>query len=390
VGTGPEAPLAAVSSHTVRKRHILHAFATFGEGGPQVRSAVLINSLRSEFWHTIMAMDGNFDAVKRIDPGVKFQILPPPPKRGTGFHAWALGQIVNQVGPELLVTYNWGAIEVLAGAQLRSACPIIHTEDGFGHDEASGLKFRRILARRILLRRIRKTIVPSRTLLQIARDQYGLPEDKVRQIPNGIDTERFRPLPRNRELRSRLGIDDNEVVLGSVGRLRPEKNLGMLIRAFHGASMPNVRLVIVGDGLFLEAWRILARDLGVESRVTFAGPCADPVCFLPAFDIFAMSSLTEQAPVALLEAMGCGLPVVSTDVGDIREMLPPCASRFVTHCDDMHSYRSSLQVLAKDACLRAELGAQNRRWCVTHYKMDAMIAAYRGEYLEAMNSGCQG
>ena len=148
----------------------------------------------------------------------------------------------------------------------------------------------------------------------------------------------------------------------------------------------NTRLLIVGDGVLRATWEALAESLGLSTAVIFAGYSSDITGFLSALDVFAMSSLTEQAPVALLEAMGCGLPVLSTAVGDIKNMVPASGSSFITPPGDLEAYQRALQALAGDAGLRGRLGAENREWCAANYEMDAMIASYRTEYLEAIRS----
>src|SRR5204863_2495984 len=101
-------------------------------------------------------------------------------------------------------------------------------------DEASSLKWRRVLARRVLLNRIHMTIVPSQTLLDVAARRFRLRPDKVTLIPNGVDVAKFRPR-REFEWRRACGIPDQAIVFGAVGWLRPEKNLQLLIRAFAAA-----------------------------------------------------------------------------------------------------------------------------------------------------------
>ena len=106
-----------------------------------------------------------------------------------------------------------------------------------------------------------------------------------------------------------------------MGRLAPEKNLGLLLRAVAASGIAGVRVVLAGGGTCRAEWEALAADLGLGSRVIFPGFLADPASCYGAFDLFAMSSDTEQMPLALLEAMAAGLPAICTDVGDSAEIL---------------------------------------------------------------------
>src|SRR5262249_45570381 len=174
---------------------------------------------------------------------------------------------------------------------------------------------RRVLAGRLLLRMASQVVCPSQTLVRIARHAWSIPPQKVRYVPNGVDTRRFLP-PTSEQIetaRVKLGIAPGEVVVGSVGQLRGEKNHGRLVRAFAAvAAGRRCRLLLVGDGPLLDSLIALARALGIEQRVLFAGNVTDPAEHYRAMDIFALPSDTEQMPIAVLEAMASGLPVVST------------------------------------------------------------------------------
>lgn len=250
----------------------------------------------------------------------------------------------------------------LAGAR------IIHTEDGFNSDESSRLKGRRLWLRRLFLNRIFKTIVVSRTLEKIAREQYRVAPGKLCLIVNGIDTDRFQP-HRSRDLRASLGIPADSFVIGSVGRFSAEKNLARLVRAFAAAGIANARLVLVGDGPDRPAGGV---------GVIFTGPVADPAAHYGVFDLFAMSSDTEQMPIALLEAMASGLPALCTDVGDSTAILDARGAPEIVDRLDEAGYTAALRRLAEDGVLRSELGRKNREIAVRRYGIDRMV----GEYLE--------
>ena len=125
------------------------------------------------------------------------------------------------------------------------------------------------------------------------------------------------------------------MVIGTVAALRAEKNIARLIRAL--ARLPAAapaRLVIVGDGPERAALEALAVAEGVGGRVEFAGHCADPAPLYAGFDIFALSSDTEQMPLSVLEAMASGLPVAATDVGDVAAMLDAANRPYVVARED--------------------------------------------------------
>jgi L-malate glycosyltransferase len=365
--------------------HILHVFPTFSGGGAQSRVVSIIKSLESQgrlrLKHTIVALDGNHEAGKALqnDTNVKYV---DGIARGSLGQVFALASLYRSVRPNLIITYNWGAMDAVIAAKLTRICPVVHTEDGFGVDEAETLKTRRILMRRVLLNTILLTVVPSRSLESIALNRYRLQRKKVRLIVNGVDTGRFFP-GRNQYLRRQLNIPDESVVIGSVGQLRPEKNLMMLFRAFEPLATRNTKLLILGDGLCRRDLETMATDRGLMDSVVFTGAVPDPAPYYRAMDVFAMSSVTEQMPMALLEAMATGLPAVCTGVGDIPTMLEENPAEVVRGGKE-EGYVAALRTMTERPDLRAELGRRNRSRCTAKYSLEQMIAEYSRIYDRGM------
>jgi glycosyltransferase involved in cell wall biosynthesis len=235
----------------------------------------------------------------------------------------------------------------------------------------------------VLLRTARLVVCPSQVLVRIARQVWSLPPHKVCYIPNGVDTRHFTPpAPDQVEaVRRRLGIGAAEIVIGSVGQLRGEKNHERLLRAFAAvASKRPCRLLMVGDGPLQERLTCLARDLGAAERVLFAGAVPDPADCYRAMNLFALPSDTEQMPIAVLEAMAGGLPVVSTDVGDVRTMLSADNRAYVVPPAREDAYAACLAALLDDPAARRTLGQANRAKCALEYEVGGMVRAYERLY----------
>ena len=360
-------------------RHLLHVFSTFRPGGPQVRFVTLANALGSEFSHTIVSMDGSYDACQRIDPKISTSILPPPADRRTPHCALAMARMARTLRPDLTLSYNWGAMDAAAGFRLANVCPHIHVEDGFGPDEAVTRKRRRSLTRRLLLNRIHLTVVPSKTLLRIARTEFGLRPEKLQFIPNGIDVDAWCPDP-SRGARRLLNISEDTFLAGSVGHLRPEKALDVLVRAFASAKLTNAKLLLVGDGSSRPELEELVRECGLSQQVIFVGAVEDSRPYFQALDLFVMSSATEQMPISLLEAMACGLPAMCTGVGDSAEMLDSGAPPAIVPPNDPLAYARALADLAANRDLRIRLGQENRARCAARYSCSQMVQRYAALY----------
>jgi glycosyltransferase involved in cell wall biosynthesis len=362
--------------------HIHHVFSSFNLGGLEARSCTLMNTLGDGFRHTITATDGNLGAVNRISPAVRFDIAPAPPGKGSVLYPLRVAGLLQSVQPDLLVTYNWGAFDAVLAATMNSICPVVHTEDGFNPDEVVKLKSRRVWSRRLVLNQVSAVVMPSRTLREIALNSYRIRPGLVHWIPNGIDTAKYGDAARQ-EWRARWGVSESDFLIGTMGRLAPEKNLGLLLRAMAECRFPDARLVLPGAGPCRPELEALAAALGIAGRVIFPGFIPDPHPCYGAFDLFAMSSTTEQMPIALLEAMATGLAVICTNVGDSAEILDNPGWPAIVPPGNVEAYAKALRTLYEDSALRLTLGARNRLRCTDAYSLERMVARYRHIYLSA-------
>jgi glycosyltransferase involved in cell wall biosynthesis len=285
------------------------------------------------------------------------------------------------------MTYGWGGVDAIVVGRLCGLGRVIHGEDGFLPDEAQKQKPHRLIARRLALRTASRVIVPSRTLVDIADRLWRLPARKTCYVPNGVDASRFSPATADQRsaARGRFGFQDSDVVIGTVGYLRPEKNYARLVDAF--AKLPvdiRTKLLIVGDGDLRSALDQQICSLGLSDKVVFAGIVADPVECYRAMDLFALSSDTEQMPLVVLEAMGTGLAVLSTDVGDVREMVSDGNRPYVTPLGDEDAFVRALSALMQGTQERKVLGQSNRSRCVNEYDVRLMVDRYRTLYREVL------
>ncbi|MFC7335303.1 glycosyltransferase [Rhodocista pekingensis] len=359
--------------------HLVHIFPSFGIGGVPIRIATVMNHLGRRARHTVVALDGRFDAASRIAPDVPLELRPLTlPRYGIAGSLRRIGAELRDLRPDLLLTYNWGAVEWALANTLRRRSAHLHLESGFGPEEADGRLPRRDLLRRLALARADGVVVPSHRLLGIARDSWRVPARTLLHIPNGIDCARF-SAPADTDLARRLAVEPGAVVVGTVAPLRPEKNLGRLLRVF--AALPrerDLRLLIVGDGPERPGLERLAAELGIAARILFAGNVERVETVLGLIDVFVITSDTEQMPNALLQAMAAGRAVASVDVGDIAAMLPAAARPLVVPKTDEAALAAAVLRLADDADRRAAAGAENRRHVAARYGLDRMLAAYEG------------
>lgn len=154
------------------------------------------------------------------------------------------------------------------------------------------------------------------------KDRLPFAKKKISLILNGIDTDKYKPfksIEQKADLRRQYHVPEDSFLVGTVGRLAPEKNYPMLLKAFLGFNVlaPEIskHLIFVGDGQERTSLEKMTAQLGLEDMVTFTGNQNHIQNILPMFDVFALSSITEGTSISLLEAQACGISAVATDVG---------------------------------------------------------------------------
>lgn len=209
---------------------------------------------------------------------------------------------------------------------------------------------------------------------------------KAHTVLNGIPVERFHEANTTRaSARAALGLSDDDLVLGCVGRLVELKNHHRMIGVMPELlrQHPTLKLVIIGDGPRADALRSQVAELGLQSHVVLAGQRQNVGALLGAFDVFALPSQTEGLSIALLEACGSGLPVVATRVGGNVEIIRDGETGLLIAANDNDALAHGLSRMLSDAPLRQALGAAARQWVRTHASAQALADAYDRVYVAA-------
>jgi glycosyltransferase involved in cell wall biosynthesis len=175
------------------------------------------------------------------------------------------------------------------------------------------------------------------------------------------------------------------VVIGTVAGLRAVKNLPRLVRAFAAMASKEARLVIVGTGPESERIAAEARACGVAERLIMPGFLADPARWIGRFDVFALSSDSEQFPISLVEAMAAGLPAVATAVGDVAQMVSDDNRPLIVDAEDEPAFAAALDSLVERPDLRRAIGRANRERAAAEFDEAGMIARYARLYEEAIS-----
>jgi sugar transferase (PEP-CTERM/EpsH1 system associated) len=295
--------------------------------------------------------------------------------------------LCRSLRPAVLHSRNLSGLDALLPAWLAGVPFRLHGEHGFDVDNLDGRNKKHQLLRRLHSPLVHRYITVSRHLRELLVRRMGIAANRITQIYNGVDTDRFKPRTNIdlSRLPQRLRIE-GLVLVGTVGRLQPVKDQALLLRAFADAleQKPDLRtharLAIVGDGPLAAPLQALAQQLGIADLVWFSGAVDDVPAVLGLFDLFVLPSISEGISNTILEAMAMGLPVLATRVGGNIELVEEGRGGQLFASGDQAQLSRLLQQYLGDADMRAAQGVAARARAVQDFSLTAMVAAYQGVY----------
>jgi glycosyltransferase involved in cell wall biosynthesis len=362
--------------------HIAHVLSSFGLGG-QERMAVDLARAQRASGHEVMAVslapppEGPL-AETFLEAGVK--ALTVAKRSGFDFTLpFRLGQLFSREGVDVVHTHNPQPLIYGAPAGKLAGAALIHTKHGRNPDT-----LRRRLIRRAAAELVDAYVAVSPSTAAVARENRDCDGARLHVIANGVDVTAFTLGAGVRcAVRGELGIPRNAWVVGTIGRLAPEKDQAALVRAMAPLLDEKHRLVIVGDGAERVALSELVRSLERGRYVHLTGMRSDPARLLASFDVFALSSCTEGLPLVLLEAMAAGLPVVSTDVGGIGDVIEHERTGFLVPRTSMTRFADELLRLYRNPDLARKVGMSARLAVKNAYSRERMASDYAALYASA-------
>lgn len=321
---------------------------------------------------------------------------------------WKIYRLVQNLNPDIVHTHTAkaGTIGRLAAFAYRWLTPgtligrprrlvIVHTFHGHVfHSYYGRLKTNFFLTvERILARTATdKIVVITEQQFEEISSKFRVGDpNQFRVIRLGIDLSPFKAIrERNDTIRSSIGASENDLVVAFVGRLTEIKDLSLLLKAVAGyrkandKALPNIRLIVCGDGHLRRSLETEALQLGIADGVSFVGNRRDTASIYGASDIVALSSLNEGTPLSLIEAMAAGRPVISTSVGGVVDLLGTkneslesfdvCERGIGVAAGAVDGFINGLIYLAKDERLRKSLGEAGRSFVVQNYSKERLIS----------------
>jgi sugar transferase (PEP-CTERM/EpsH1 system associated) len=366
---------------------IVHLTYILDFGGLETLIVETINRMPvDQYRHAIVCLTKFTDFRERITrPGVEVIALDKQPGLGLDTHV-KLWRLLRKMKPTILHTYNLATAEYAFTAAMAGVPVRVHAEHGRDAGDPQGKNPKHRLLRRLLSPFIDCYVAVSNDLELWLKRDVGIAEKKVLFIDNGVDTARFAPLAPGTLPPPLFAIPPGCFVIGTVGRIQDVKNHAGLIDAFIllREQLPqrrdSMRLVIVGAGPLLPALerQIAAADIG--DAVLLPGGRDDIAAVMQTFSLFVMSSIAEGMPVTLLEAMSSGLPVVSTRVGGIPDLVVDNETGALVPPGDPAALAKALALYVRAPSLARRHGATARSRIVQKYSIDAMLGSYVALY----------
>ena len=353
-------------------------------GGMEVVILDLVEALRERGHHvgvTCLVEEGAL-APRFRDRGVRVEVVETP---GTRTIVWPgrLREWLREERVDVVHTHSGAWHKGARAARMAGVPAVLHTVHGMvPHMEPwFGAALRRLAGAWT-----DHVVVVSSPLTEFLTDVCGLVRSRVSHIANGIDTDRFTPTAVDpAPIWPDLG---GGVSVGSVARLALEKNQALLLDAFAriAKDVPDVHVVLIGEGPERDALERRAAALGLGHRVHMPGFSSETDRLYPQFDVFTLTSNAEGTSISLLEAMACGRPIVATAVGGNPEILEHGRCGVLVPARDPAALAEALLRVLRSPELRRRLGERGRERAVEAYSRDAMAVAYEERYYAALGN----
>jgi glycosyltransferase involved in cell wall biosynthesis len=358
---------------------ILHVIPSFGFGGMEKVVCSIIDHTCFQYQHFIISLDGDDRAIQWIKSNSVQKIAFRKDERFSQFLKILYRKIKN-LSPDLLMTYNWGAIDAIWLARLAGIKNIIHHEHGFSIEEAHTTAWKRDMCRFLVYRMASLLVTVSSSLKRSIQKKYWLSDKQIRLIHNGIDSNHYSPDPGVRRwMRQELNFGEEDFVIVFSWRLDPVKNFKFLLEVFEYCHKVDgtVKLLIVGDGPERHKIEQLSLQKNIHTGLVMVGQRLEVLPYLRAGDVFLLTSLTEQMPLTILEAMSVGLPVIASDVGEIRHIIDDGKDGFLRNIRDGCEGFASALLRLKDSSELQTMSHAARSKIVSRFQEATMVQCYR-------------
>ncbi len=306
--------------------------------------------------------------------------------------AWSLSSLIRR--EHVSIVHSFFETSDLWGGMIAklSGCPILvssRRDMGIQREKKHDTAYK-------YMRRYTDLVLPvSNQVREFCLERDGLDPGKVVTLYNGVEMKRFENDGGNEATREAFGLENASHIISAIANIRPVKGLDVMVRAaaIVCRKFPRAYFVIVGEphkSVFLRELKALARELGVGENIRFLGGQNEIERFLKISQVFCLPSRSEGFSNSLIEAMGCGLPCVATDVGGNHEALEDGVSGYLVPNEDSQTMSARILGLLENPELAQRLGAAGRRKVEEKFTAEAMMSTLIGHYETLLNQKSNG
>jgi len=376
---------------------IAHVINELAIGGMENGLVNLINRMPEDrYRHAIICLKRMTDFRERIHKDIPIVVLGKRDGKDLSAHSRFV-TAVRELRPDVVHTRNISPLEFNVPAWFGGVNVRIHGEHGRDVHDLAGKSVKYRILRRVVDLFVKRYVTVSKDLERWLVQDIGIRADRVTQIYNGVDCEKFRP-PLDGEPRpEEFPFDRDCIVVGTVGRMQVVKDQLTFAHAFvelcrlleerRPELASRLRLVMVGGGPLHEPCREILAAGGVDGRAWLPGERNDVPEIIRHYDLFVLPSIAEGISNTILEAMASGLPVIATDVGGNPELVEETVDGLLVPPSDPAALANALSELVVDPERRRRQGHAARAKIEARFSMEAMIDSYMSVYDRSLARG---
>ena len=379
------------------KKKIIRIIARLNVGGPAIHTILLSEAFDNELFSTHLVAgkpepregDMGYLAIEKNVKPVYFPEL----TRKIGLHDikafFKLFKLIKKEKPDIVHTHTAKAGALGRLAAFLAGVPVrIHTFHGHvfdGYFSPAKAKFFIMIEKFLGLFTTKTIVVSDCVWKEVVEDFKIVPPKKCVVIKLGFELNKFLQSSQHRGiLRKKINVDNDTVLVGIVGRLAPIKNHEMFFNVaselLKDSGIPKLKFVVIGDGERAEHLKNYVTKKGLENAVIFCSWIKNIEKAYADLDIVALTSLNEGTPVSLIEAMASGRPVISTDVGGVRDIVRDGYNGLLTKSENVKEFSDKLKSLIMDREKRMKLGANGRIFASSTYNKERLVSDVKSLY----------
>ena len=371
----------------MEKINILHIYQNSKIGGVQQQLLSLLKAYSRERFNPIFCCLGPKEEIGKEIEETKIEFIPLNKLR---YNRFSLGivlelyRLMKKKQIHVVRTHRYRSNLYGRLAAFLAGVPVIiaSVHDNYRTDKRP----KRRIMNRILSKITDKIVAVSEDVKEDIIRYDSINPSKIDVIPNGIDVERFNPEKNTTDIRKEFSLEDDDIVIGFIGRIVPAKGLEYLLNAlpYLKEEFKSIKLLIVGEGSLVEKLKESAKKNNIFDNILFTGRRRDIPEILASINIFVMPSIAEGLPNALLEAMAMGKPIVTTEVGGIPEIVKNGFNGLLVPPRDTLSLSKAIKELISNDRLAAKLGQAARDLVHDNLSIKAIAQKWQSLYLSIL------